>query len=64
MRTYRINLIGGGGGFKVDVADNAGGLRVVGIFVTEADASDWIEADSRMAEASDQAVRHLLTRQQ
>jgi hypothetical protein len=32
MSTYRVSLIGGGSGFKVHVADDAGGLRVVGFF--------------------------------
>jgi hypothetical protein len=52
MSIYRVNLIRGSGGFKVHVADKSGGLRVVGIFLTEADANDWIVADSHMAERS------------
>jgi hypothetical protein len=52
MSIYRVNLIRGSGGFKVHVADKSGGLRVVGIFLTEADANDWIVADSHMAEPS------------
>ena len=46
MSIYRVNPIGGGGGFKVHVTDNAGGLRVVGVFSTEDDAKAWIAADS------------------
>jgi hypothetical protein len=45
MSIYRVNPIGGGNGFKVHVADNQGGLRVVGIFLTEADATAWIDRD-------------------
>ncbi len=43
---YRINALGGGAGYKVQVADTAGGLRVVGVFSNEADARAWI-ADAR-----------------
>jgi hypothetical protein len=64
MSIYRINPIGGGSGFKVHVADEAGGLRVVGVFLTEADANAWIAADSRMTPASCNETSHLLTRQE
>jgi hypothetical protein len=46
MSIYRVNPISGTGGFKVHVTDDAGGLRVVGVFLTEADADAWIAADS------------------
>jgi hypothetical protein len=42
---YCINTLGGGAGYKVQVADNAGGLRVVGVFSNEDDAKAWIEVD-------------------
>jgi hypothetical protein len=42
---YCINTLGGGAGYKVQVADSAGGLRVVGVFSNEADARAWIAAD-------------------
>jgi hypothetical protein len=47
MRIYQINPIGGGSGFKVHVADQSGGLRVVGIFFTQSDAQAWIATDQR-----------------
>jgi hypothetical protein len=56
MSTYRITPVGGGSGFKVHVADNSDGLRVVGIFVTEADANAWIAADNRVAGVPDETV--------
>jgi hypothetical protein len=46
MNIYRINPIGGSSGFKVHVADEAGGLRVVGVFPSETDAQAWIASDS------------------
>jgi hypothetical protein len=46
MSIYRVNPMGGRDGFKVQVIDDAGGLRVVGVFLTEADADAWIAADS------------------
>ncbi len=46
MSIYRIDPVGGGRGFKVQVADAAGGLRVVGVFLTVADADAWIAVDS------------------
>jgi hypothetical protein len=64
MSIYRINPIGGGSGFKVHVADEAGGLRVVGVFLTEADAIAWIAADSRMTRVSCDETPHLLTRRE
>jgi hypothetical protein len=64
MSIYRIDPVGGSNGFKVHVADNAGGLRVVGVFSTEAIANAWIIADSSTAEVSDQDSSHLLTRQE
>lgn len=45
MNVYCINPIGSGNGFKVHVADQGDGLRVVGIFRTETEAEAWIEAD-------------------
>ena len=53
MSTYRVNPVGGSGGFKVHVTDRTGGLRVVGIFPTEDDANAWIDADNRMAQPAD-----------
>jgi hypothetical protein len=50
MRTYRIKPLGGGTGLKVDVADAAGGLRVVGIFLSETDAEAWIANDRRLTD--------------
>jgi hypothetical protein len=41
MSIYRIDSAGGSSGFKVHVADEAGGLRVVGIFLSDTDAA-WI----------------------
>jgi len=38
-------MLGGGAGFKVQVADPAGGLRVVGVFADEAGAEAWITRD-------------------
>ncbi len=48
---YRINALGGGAGYKVQVADTAGGLRVVGVFSNEADARAWIAADQATTRA-------------
>ncbi len=53
MSTYRINPVGGSAGFKVNILDEAGGLRVVGVFPTEAVANAWIAIDSRMADPTD-----------
>jgi hypothetical protein len=64
MNIYRVNPIGGGSGFKVHVADEAGGLRVVGVFLTEADANAWIAADSRVIRPSRNETSHLFTRQE
>jgi hypothetical protein len=50
MPIYHINPIAGGNGFKVHVADEAGGLRVVGVFLTETDAEAWITTDRRRPE--------------
>jgi hypothetical protein len=55
MSIYRVNPIGGSDGFKVNVARSSGGVRVVGIFWTEADANAWIAADSCIAEQSEDA---------
>jgi hypothetical protein len=63
MSIYRINPVGGGG-FKVHVADDAGGLRVVGVFPTEADAGAWITVDKGVSEASRRDAPQLLTRQE
>jgi hypothetical protein len=43
MNVYCINPVGSG--FKVQVADQADRLRVVGIFSTEIDAEAWIAVD-------------------
>jgi hypothetical protein len=64
MSTYRITLVGGGSGFKVHVADNSDGLRVVGVFVTEAEANEWIAADSRVSGSPAKPVNQLLVRQE
>ena len=53
MSIYRVNPIGGASGFKVHVTDKAGGLRVVGVFSTEADAKAWIAADSHVVASPD-----------
>jgi hypothetical protein len=45
MSMYCINTLGGGAGYKVQVEDTAGGLRVVGVFSNEDDAKAWIEVD-------------------
>ena len=42
--------LGDGTGFKVQVTDAAGGLRVVGVFSDEAMAKAWIAADQQAAE--------------
>jgi hypothetical protein len=55
MEIYRINPIGGGIGFKVDVADKTGRLRVVGIFLTQADAQAWIATDRWQTDSSNLA---------
>jgi hypothetical protein len=64
MSIYRVNPIGGGSGFKVHVTDQAGGLRVVGVFLTETDANAWIATDSRITRLSGNEAPHLLTRQE
>jgi hypothetical protein len=45
MNVYCINPISSGNGFKVQIADQADRLRVVGIFLTTLDAEEWIAAD-------------------
>jgi hypothetical protein len=50
MSTYRINQICGSNGYKVNVMDDAGSLRVVGVFFTENAARAWIMADRRAPE--------------
>jgi hypothetical protein len=45
MSIYRIIRITGGIGYKVHVAKVPEGLRVIGIFLTEADARHWIATD-------------------
>jgi hypothetical protein len=57
MNIYRINPVGGGLGFKVDVADETGGLRVVGIFSSESDAQAWIATDRRQIDGTDRTRR-------
>jgi hypothetical protein len=64
MSTYRVNPVGGSGGFKVHVTDCTGGLRVVGIFPTEDDANAWIDTDSRMAQPADCDASRVLFRQE
>jgi hypothetical protein len=64
MSTYRVNPIGGSHGFKVHVADGGGGLRVVGVFLSEADANEWIAVDSRISEGPGDEDRHLFTHQE
>ena len=64
MSIYHVNRIGGGSGFKVHVSDEAGGLRVVGVFLTEPDADAWIATDSRMTPAFRNETARLLTRQE
>jgi len=50
MTIYQTNAMRGSGCFKVNIADEAGNLRVIGIFPTKADAEVWIEADRRRLE--------------
>jgi hypothetical protein len=50
MSIYMINPIGGGSGFKVNVSDGGGGVRVVGIFSSETAAAAWITVDRGTAE--------------
>jgi hypothetical protein len=64
MSIYNVNPIGGSGCFKVHVADDAGGLRVVGVFFTEADANAWIAVDSRITAPSDGDGQHRLSGRQ
>jgi hypothetical protein len=64
MSRYRVDPIGGTDSFKVHVTDNAGGLRVVGVFSTEADAEAWIAADSGIAETPDRDRSHQFSRQE
>jgi hypothetical protein len=45
MSIYRIIRITGGNGYKVHITTASSGLRVIGVFLTEADASHWIAAD-------------------
>jgi hypothetical protein len=45
MSIYRIIRIAGGIGYKVHVTNASSGLRVIGIFLTAADATDWATAD-------------------
>jgi hypothetical protein len=45
MRNYRIIRIIGGSGYKVHVTTASSGLRVIGVFSSEADAMHWIAAD-------------------
>jgi hypothetical protein len=53
MSIYCIAPIGGSGGFKVHVTDECGGLRVVGVFPSEADAKTWIAGDSGVSDMTD-----------
>jgi hypothetical protein len=64
MSTYRINPVGGSGGFKVQVTDSIDGLRVVGVFLTEDDANAWIDADGRMAQPTDCEAPPVFFRQE
>jgi hypothetical protein len=64
MSIYRVNPVGGSTGFKVHVADDAGGRRVVGVFPTEADANAWITVDSRIIEASRNEAPRFFMRQE
>jgi hypothetical protein len=50
MSTYCICSLGDGIGFKVQVADPAGGLRIVGVSTDEDIAKAWITADQQAAE--------------
>jgi hypothetical protein len=45
MSIYRIVRITGGIGYKVHVTHTSSGLRVIGVFPTEADAMYWIATD-------------------
>jgi hypothetical protein len=57
MGTYRIIPILGGGGFKVHVTDAHGGLRVIGIFRSEAEAAGWISTDHGAHGANERTQR-------
>ena len=54
MSIYRINPITGGNGFKVSVSDDAGGLRVVGVFASENAAAAWIDVDRSLASGDEE----------
>jgi hypothetical protein len=58
MNVYCINPISAGNGFKVHIADQADGLRVVGIFLTEIDAEAWIAADRQLMRTRCGAARN------
>jgi hypothetical protein len=49
MNIYQVRPIGAGVGFKVQMTGAREGLRVVGIFPTEADATAWIAGDKAVA---------------
>jgi hypothetical protein len=63
MSIYRVNPVGSGG-FKVDVVEESGGLRVVGVFLTEADANVWIAADQNGARSLDDDGSRLVHHQE
>ncbi len=58
MVDYRIIKITGGTGFKVHVTHLAGGLRVIGIFLSETEAMSWI-ADDRTTTSLDEPAARL-----
>ena len=60
MSIYRINPIGGGSGFKVNVSDKTGGLRVIGIFSSETAAAAWISADRDTAKINARAALAMM----
>ena len=48
MINYRIIKITGQIGYKVHVTNASSGLRVIGVFPSEADAMHWIATDQEL----------------
>ena len=57
MINYRIIRCTGQIGYKVDVTNASSGLRIIGVFPSEADAMHWIatDQDSTVIERQDRA---------
>ena len=64
MSIYRINPITGSSGFKVNVSDDAGGMRVVGVFTSENAAAAWINVDRGLTSCNDEAPQADYARMQ